>query len=248
MGEAHDHDEHDPEYEAERGAEEGHDAPVRRRRRKVSPEEAAAKAAAIIPDGPRVPVETRPATSSAAEKGAGDDDGGEGSGKALAGAGAAVGGAWGRIVETVYSLDPEATYERLVADLRLGTDATSYGAVLPALDRAERNYFDAVRLSRLAKLEDEEATRSANAELEILRTNAREELEAEKAAGKRSKAPTIQDVEDRIVANWPDRSSRIARKRAAMHGTLRSIEGLVDAWRSRCSTLRVIAEKVSPVR
>jgi hypothetical protein len=248
MGSAHDHDEHDPDYEAERGYEEGHDATPRRRRRKVSSAEAAAAAAAIIPDGPRPPVETRAATSSGAEKGGDDVETGEGSGSPVAGAGEAVGGAWGRIVETVYALNPEDTYARLVSDLRLGTDATSYGAVLPALDRAERNYFDAVRLARMAKLEDEEVTRAANSELEILRTTARAELDAEKASGKRSKAPTIQDVEDRILANWPDRSSRLARKRAAMHGALRSVEGLVDAWRSRCSTLRVIAEKVSPNR
>lgn len=158
-------------------------------------------------------------------------------------------GGWGAMIHTVTSIDdPRRMYDRLYNELTLGEGATEYGAVLVAADRAEQNRVDACRLARFTKLEDERVEHEVKKRLEVLRTSAREELDKEKAAGTRSKAPTIQDVEDRVVANWPDEVESIRRRTAEMHGVLRAVEGLEDAWKSRCHTLRVIMERVAGPR
>lgn len=157
-------------------------------------------------------------------------------------------GGWGAMVETVYDLDPHPLYTRLYNELTMGEGATEYGAVLAACDRAEQNRIDACRLARFTKLEDERVEYEIKKRMEVLRTTARTELDQEKAEGKRSKAPTIQDIEDRVVANWPDQVESDRRRVAEMHGVLRAVEGLEDAWKSRCHTLRAIMERVAPPR
>lgn len=162
---------------------------------------------------------------------------------------------WGAVIEHAFAIEPEALYQRLYDELRLGDDATEYGAVLAACDRAEQNALDAVRLARHAKLEDEAVARKANERLEVLRSAAKTELEAEVAASydeklkkTTKKAPTIQDIEDRVVANWPDEFESVSRRKGEMHGVLRITEGLESSWRSRCATLRMILERVAPSR
>lgn len=161
---------------------------------------------------------------------------------------------WGGVIEHAFTLDPEPLYRRLYEDLRLGDEATEYGAVLAACDRAEQNTIDALRLARHAKLEDESVSRKANERLEVLRTAAKRELVAEVEASKDEKgkpsmrAPTIQDIEDRVVANWPDEFASLSRRKEEMHGVLRVCEGLESSWRSRCATLRAILERVAPSR
>lgn len=185
------------------------------RRRKRTSEEVAEQ---VIPSTPRATVDR------AAEK--------------------PTGGPWGRVIDSVYDLDIEKTYRRLSDDLSLGRNATSYGEVLAALDGAERNYFDSMRLYRAAKLLEEEETREIESEMEILRTTAREALESEKTKG----VVTIQMVNDRIMADWPEKSKRLMRRKTEVHGMARVIEGLADVWRSRCQSLRTMADKVSLVR
>lgn len=155
---------------------------------------------------------------------------------------------WAKVVDDVYRIDVVETYRRLTENLSLGDAATQYGAVLAALDAAERDAFDAVRLHRAAKLEEERVEVDVSKALEIMRTSARDELEREKTDGKRSKAPTIQDVEDRMLANWPSEVTRHRERLAVQHGATRAIEELAGSWRSRCASLRAIMERVAPTR
>ena len=159
---------------------------------------------------------------------------------------------WGNIVDDVYRLDAQATYTRLVEGLSLGNEATSYGAVVAALDAAERNAFDAVRLFRAAKLEEQSVEADYNEQVEVLRSNAREEINKENDARKEkkltTKAPTLQDISDRIVANWPSKFRELGLRKDEFHGATRAMEELASIWRSRCASLRVIMERVAPVR
>ena len=150
---------------------------------------------------------------------------------------------WGAIVESVFRLDAREVYARLVAELSLGDGATEYGVVLAAVDCSARNIFDSARLVRAAKLEDERLGSSIDERLEVLRSTARAELEQEKTEGKRSKAPTIQDIDDRMVAGWPDEARALRASKAEMHGALRAAEGLETAWRSRASDLRAMLDR-----
>lgn len=150
---------------------------------------------------------------------------------------------WGLVISDVFHLNVHETYSRLSAELTLGDQATEYGSVLRAVDQSARNLFDAARLARRAKLEDEKFAAELDMEREVLRSAAQSELEVEKAKGLRSKAPTIQDINDRMLANWPDKVTLINARKQEMHGALRAIEALQEAWRDRCQALRTLSNQ-----
>lgn len=154
---------------------------------------------------------------------------------------------WGGVIDDVFRFDVDEFYQRLNGTLSLGDGATEYGAVLRALDNASRNAWDAARLVRAAKIADEKYGSEIDERLEVLRTTAREQLEREKteakADGKAAKAPTLQEVADRMLANWPDEMRSLNGRKGEMHGAFRSIEALEKAWWDRCATLRVMAER-----
>lgn len=147
------------------------------------------------------------------------------------------------VSSTVRIIDIEGTFQRLEKSLELGDSVGEYGAVVNALDKSANNLYDAARLARAAKIEDEAFGLELDKQMEVLRSAARAELDAEKAEGKRSKAPTIQDVEDRILAKWPDRVATMKRRRAEMHGMMRSLEALENAWQARCAALKSLVDR-----
>lgn len=93
-------------------------------------------------------------------------------------------GPWGVVVTDFDQLNVEETYRRLRDGLSLGSNALNYGVLAEALDLAERNLFDAGRLARAAKLEQERIDLACDEELEVLRSAARDDLEREKVAKK----------------------------------------------------------------
>lgn len=155
--------------------------------------------------------------------------------------------AWGNVVtDTMRIDDPAKLTERLRQELLLGDGRTDYGRVLNALDRSAKNLDDAGRLYRAAKAAEEKYEIEANERLEVLRTGARDELMQEYKAKQRP-SPTLKDIEDRIVSNWPDEFKTIKGRLSEMHGTTRSLETLQAAWSSRCADLRIMADKARPI-
>lgn len=154
---------------------------------------------------------------------------------------------WGNVITDVFRFDVEGVYAHLTHGLTLGDGASEYGTVLRALDHASRNAFDAARLVRAAKTADEKFTSEIEERLEVLRTTAREQLEREKsdakADGKAAKAPTLQEVADRMLANWPDEMRSLNGRKSEMHGAFRSLEALEKAWWDRCASLRTMADR-----
>lgn len=150
---------------------------------------------------------------------------------------------WGLVIHDVYGLDVHKTFKRLTEQLTLGDAASEYGTVLKAVDEAARNLFDAVRLARKAKNEDAEFALKLDQREEVLRSAAQRDLEDEKAKGFRSKAPTIKDIDDRMLSSWPDEVVSIRARKAEMHGAYRAIEELVDVWKKRCSHVEVLANR-----
>ncbi len=193
-------------------------------------------------------------------------------------------GKWGKVVSDLYSINVEATYVKLKSALSLGEGATEYGVVLRAADKAEQYAFEAGQLARLAKLEQENVDLECDKELEVLRTQAREELEDERSKQPEEKpepaasteepvteqegappatarkgrkkaepkparrAPTIQDLEDKMMANWPKRVKSLKMRKQEAHAVRGTMDRLADAWESRCATLRMMGEKVAPHR
>lgn len=148
---------------------------------------------------------------------------------------------WGLVIADVFHLDVHKTYARLAKELTLGDGASEYGTVLKAVDQSSKNLFEAARLARKAKLEDEKFASDLDKRLEVLRTAAQQALEQDKRGGLRSKAPTIKDIDDKMLATWPDEVSSIKARKAEMHGALRAIESLEEAWKDRCHSLRTLA-------
>lgn len=155
---------------------------------------------------------------------------------------------WGTIITTIRGIDVATMYQRLYDELVLGEGVNEYGLILYALDRADRNIVDAERLVRAAKLEQERVDRNVAIELEVLRTTARKELEAEKAAGTRSKAPTLDDIKDRMTANWPTKMGEVSGPSEEIHGVRSVCEKLEVAWRSRSQSLRAMADRYASRR
>ena len=150
---------------------------------------------------------------------------------------------WGEIVHRTFDLDIRKTHSRLVAELSLGEGATEYGVVIAALDQCSRNAFDAARLTRAAKLADEAHRQKLDERKEVLRSQASAELSAEHRDGKRSKAPTIADIEGRMIRSWPDEMAELQRSLAEMHGAFRATESLEKAWWDRCQVMRALAQQ-----
>jgi len=150
---------------------------------------------------------------------------------------------WGLVITDVFNIDVHKTYARLEQELSLGDGATEYGTVLHAVDASARNLYEAARLARKAKLADEGFSVELDKRLEVLRTAAINALEVEKSSGARSKAPTIKDIDDRMLSSWPDEVTSIRARKLEMHGALRAIEALEQAWRDRCQSLRTMAQQ-----
>jgi hypothetical protein len=157
--------------------------------------------------------------------------------------------AWGNIVVDALRIkDPAGLAKKLRAELHLGEHArTDYGSVLEALDRTASNFESAGRLARAAKLEEQIFMDQVTVRLETMRSHALGELMAE-YRDKQRRSPTTADVEDRMVQSWPDEYTGIKRRLAELHGAVRALEGLRDAWASRCADVRIMADKARPVR
>lgn len=154
--------------------------------------------------------------------------------------------AWGNIVHDTFKLNPLELAKRLREELRLGDKRTEYAYVLEALDKSATNLFDAQRLYRSAVVEEQKFNAKCDERLEVLRTAATNELKAEKVKG--SGAITKQQIEDRIMSNWPQEYTTILNRKAEMHGSVRALGTLVDAWASRCADLRIMAERAAKTR
>jgi hypothetical protein len=156
-----------------------------------------------------------------------------------------VRGRWGDVIQSVEEIDPATMYRELVSKLKLGEHATDYGTVHRALDDAEYNAFQAGKLARAAKLEEQRVDRQCEQELEVLRSTAREKL---KEAG--VKKPSAQEVEDymmRAGTGWPDLVRRLNRRKEEAHAQRATCDHLETSWRSRCNTLRVMGMKLKGI-
>lgn len=153
---------------------------------------------------------------------------------------------WANIVtDTLKIGNPSALATRLREELTLGDDRVSYGIVIAALDKSASNLELAARLHRAAKTEDQRFAAECNERLEVLRSTALAELMVEYHE-KRRRSPTKEDIEDRMVMNWPDEYRSIKSRMSELHNATGALESLRDAWASRCADLRIVANRVSP--
>lgn len=155
--------------------------------------------------------------------------------------------AWGNVIsDTLRIPDPAGLAKRLRDELSLGEERTAYGQILWALDRSARNFDDATRLYRRAKVEFETYSKEVQERIEVLRAAALRELMEEYKLKKRP-SPTKGDIEDRVLANWGTEYRDLSGKLTQFEEATKSLEGLRDAWASRCADLREMSAKARPV-
>lgn len=154
--------------------------------------------------------------------------------------------AWGNIIRDSLKIkDPAGLAKRLREELELN-DHTSYGEIINSLNKAAKNYDEAGRLHRAAKIEEVQFELVVKERLEVMRSQAVSELMTEyKAKARRS--PTNDDIEDRMIQQWPDEYKDLKTRQAELHGAVKSLEILVRAWQSRGADLRVMAERATRV-
>lgn len=142
-----------------------------------------------------------------------------------------------KLIETVYAVDAVRDYADLEQNLQVGEERVNYTVLMQHLDKAEDRARRAHRLYLGAKLELESWEQDSNKVLAAMRGEASEELEDEKAAGKRKKAITNPDVEARMSEKFPDEYRAQMMTRAKLKGVAEHIERLAELWKSRCHTL-----------
>lgn len=150
---------------------------------------------------------------------------------------------WGAVADTVFELDPVELSERLTRELRLGNFNSDYGRLKQAVDDAAANLYDAKRLERAAKLEEQSFKLKAETEIEVMRTQARKILTQNREKG--SGAITKQQVQDKMVELWPGAYAGYRKREARLHAMGRVFEGLVDAWNHRNSQLKIMLERAA---
>lgn len=152
--------------------------------------------------------------------------------------------AWGNIIrDTLKIKDPAGLARRLRAELVLD-DHTSYSLIIESLNKAASNFDEACRLHRAAKIEELEYKLVVDERMEVMKTAALDELMYEYHS-KQRKSPTVDDTEQRMLKNWPDEYRALKVKTAELHGAVRSLEKLMEAWKTRSADLRVMADRAA---
>ena len=137
--------------------------------------------------------------------------------------------AWGNVINDTFRIDsPNLLAKRLREELALGDGRTDYGRVLEALDKSAHNVDEASRLYRAAKLEEERYGLECSNEMETLRSQAVKDLNIEYRDKKRS-SPTIKDIEDRMLADYPDQYKTLKERTAEVHEMVRALKTLLNA-------------------
>ena len=186
----------------------------------------------IAPTGDRSPVAPSPVVEARREKAASSVEE------------LALGEGYDRIVERVFTVSPWETYEPLEKDLRLTGDAhrADYATLVDALDRCQDNSREAHRLFVSAKVSVARYEADAAVLLTDMRKQSLAALDAEKAAGQRSKQITEADIESRIASLFPDEWRALEDRRAKSKAMVSHLERLSELWKERSRDLRVMIE------
>lgn len=140
-----------------------------------------------------------------------------------------------RIAERLYKIDIAETAKHLAGEIRVGEKRGDFGTLQRVVDDAVANAKAANALYLNAKALFEEWEAEASIVMAPIRSVATAALQAEKAAGERSKAITDADVEAKMAALYPDEFKAHAVKRAKLKGTVEHLQNDSELWaKQRC--------------
>jgi len=153
-------------------------------------------------------------------------------------------GRFSRLVSTVTDeaegVDVEQEYEELEKRLSISE------ALTPEVIKREQNEVDrlayaAHRLYVLARIALERFDTEAGISQAAMRTQAAVSLQSEKDAGKRSKAITDADVQQRMAELYPDEVRAVDDQKIRARKAVENLENLAERWARRSWTLSSMA-------
>lgn len=149
---------------------------------------------------------------------------------------------WDRIVESVFVDDPWPIYEELEEKLKLGDRRTDRDSISEQIDEAETNMRLAHKLYATAEVEHRRWKLDNLLVFSAMYTQANAVLQAEKDAKQRNKAITDEDVTNMAVVLYPDEYQAQEVRKTKVEQMVKSMKNLVEAWTSRCFSLKALRE------
>lgn len=159
-------------------------------------------------------------------------------------------GTHARIVDALFDLpDPMEEYLAIKASLSFGGRASSlsYGNLVDALDDAQSIAERASRLLASAKVTHDAFHLDAEVIRGALREQAVDDLQRQKAEGKRSKAITNDDITAVMAAAFPDEYRDLELRAGKARRTVAAIEQLYDRACARAGDLRAMVQRTREV-
>lgn len=147
------------------------------------------------------------------------------------------------IIDSVFTFDPEAAYEEVIAGLTLSgkASATSYGELVDALDVAEDNARKALQLVAKAKV----TCARFITDSDILRAELHQQATSELLAKFEdpsdrtvTKKPTVADIEAYKITTYYDEWADLESKTQEAKRTVDYLEGLASLTSQRARDLR----------
>lgn len=153
---------------------------------------------------------------------------------------------WGAVLDEIYRIDVRKVYEQLSRELTVDWGSMSLGRLHQLANSADARAFEAAKLHRASKLEEERVEDEIERQFASMREAARRELAVDKAEKKIARAPSAADVDDRVRQRWPDRWRKLREQKARIHGGVQACEELLASWRARSATLRAMLTSRRP--
>jgi hypothetical protein len=149
---------------------------------------------------------------------------------------------YSRICSWVFDLpDPADACDKLRQAIRpIKPSRLQHGELCDKLDIAQENFVEASQLLANAKVAVANYEVEARLVLGPMRDAASEELEDEKASGKRKKAITNDDIEHRMATLYPDQVMEIEQSRNKLKHMVAVLEDLRQAASERARDVRAI--------
>jgi len=149
------------------------------------------------------------------------------------------------IVSSVFNLpDPGAVHVELERALELSMQPSraQYGMIADELDKAQKRWWQAVRLHAGAKVALANFEIDAAVTMGAIREHAIEVLQSEKEKGLRSKAITEADVELCSAKMHPDEYRQLRQGEERAKQMVAAMATFADIWKQRCRALEVMAQ------
>ena len=159
--------------------------------------------------------------------------------------GPSMGAGYGRVLERLFSLDPFEAYqdlERFLDGLGRRPSELTYPQIADELEQVETHAWRAARLLAHAQDARDAYERDCEVEEGAWRANAREALEAAKAAGQFTKTITNGDVEAYVATHFTAEYKALANRRSKAKRMVEAIERGADLLRRRRETLDTLTK------